>query len=186
MNRPTGAHRLARLGMLLGVSLALYAVESALPSPFPFLRIGLANIATIVALLALGFADAIVLTVLRVTLASLIVGTFLGPGFALAMAGGVAGALVMGLAARWALPPLGVVGLSVIGAATHNIAQLAVLAAFYTGPGAALGLLPVALLVSAATGLGTGLVALFALEKMGLAGHNVRLGAIPAAQGRTS
>jgi heptaprenyl diphosphate synthase len=166
--RHTPAGRVARLGMLLGVALALYAVESALPSPFPFLRIGLANIATLIALLTLGFADALAVTVLRVTIASLVVGTFLGPGFGLAMAGGLAGAVGMGLAARYALPPLSVVGVSMIGAALHNLAQLGVLAGFYTGRGPALRLLPVALLVSVATGLATGLFALFALEKLGL------------------
>jgi heptaprenyl diphosphate synthase len=164
----TPAGRVARLGMLLGVALALYAVESALPSPFPFLRIGLANIATLVALLTLGLADALAVTILRVIIASLVVGTFLGPGFGLAMAGGVAGAVGMGLAARYALPPLSVVGVSIVGAAAHNVAQLGVLAGFYTGRGPAMRLLPVALLVSVATGLITGLIALFALEKMGL------------------
>lgn len=166
--RHTPAGRVARLGMLLGVALALYAVESALPSPFPFLRIGLANIATLLALLTLGFADALAVTVLRVAIASLVVGTFLGPGFGLAMAGGVAGAVGMGLAVRYALPPLSVVGVSMVGAAVHNVAQLGVLAGLYTGPGPALRLLPVALLVSVATGLATGLFALFALEKLGL------------------
>jgi len=164
----TAAGRVARLGMLLGVALTLYAVESALPSPFPFLRIGLANIATLIALITLGFADALAVTVLRVVVASLVVGTFLGPGFGLAMAGGVAGAVGMGLAARFAFPPLSVVGVSVVGAVLHNLAQLGVLSGFYTGPGPAVRLLPVALLVSAATGLATGLIALFALEKLGL------------------
>jgi len=166
--RHTAAGRVARLGMLLGVALALYAVESALPSPFPFMRIGLANIATLLALVTLGFADALTVTVLRVIISSLVVGTFLGPGFGLAMAGGVAGALGMGLAVRYALPPLSIVGVSVVGAALHNMAQLGVLAGFYTGPGPALRLLPAALFVAAATGLATGLFALFALEKLGL------------------
>ena len=165
------AGRVARLGMLLGVALALYAVESALPSPFPFMRIGLANIATLLALVTLGFADAVTVTVLRVIVASLVVGTFMGPGFGLAMAGGVAGAVGMGLAARYALPPLSVVGVSVVGAALHNVAQLGVVAGFYTGVGPALRLLPAALLLSAATGLVTGLFALFSLEKLGLIGR---------------
>jgi len=162
------AARVARLGMLLGVALALYAVDSAIPSPFPFLRMGLANIATLIALVTLGFADALAVTVLRVVIASLVVGTFFGPAFGLAMAGGVAGAVGMGLAAKYALPPLSVVGVSVVGAALHNLAQLGVLAWLYTGPGPARRLLPPVLLVSAATGLATGLFALFALEKLGL------------------
>lgn len=167
---PGAAGRVARLGMLLGVALALYAVESAIPAPFPFMRIGLANVATLIALMTLGFADAVAIVVLRVTIASLIVGTFMGPGFGLAMAGGLAGIAGMGLATRLS-PPLSVVGLSLIGAALHNLAQLAVLAGFYTGPGPAARLAGPALVVSAVTGLVTGLVALFALEKMGEIGR---------------
>ena len=160
------AKRVSRLGLLLAVALVLYGVESALPSPFPFLRIGLANTVTLFVLLSMGFGDAVVITLLRVTVASLVVGTFLGPGFAMGLAGGLAAALAMGLAARAAVPPLGVVGVSMVGAAFHNVAQLGVLAGIYTGPSAAARLLPVALLIAAASGLGTGLVALFALEKL--------------------
>lgn len=160
------ANRVAKLGLLLAAALVLYGVESALPSPFPFLRIGLANIVTIFVLLSMGFAEALVVTVLRVIIASLIVGTFLGPGFAMAAAGGLAGALAMGAAARVAHPPLGVVGVSLMGAAAHNVAQLCVVAGIYTGPSAAARLLPAALFIAVASGLGTGLVARFALEKL--------------------
>ncbi|MCK4410405.1 MAG: Gx transporter family protein, partial [Candidatus Eisenbacteria sp.] len=72
------------------------------------------------------------------------------------------------LAARFAFPPLSVVGVSVVGAVLHNLAQLGVLSGFYTGPGPAMGLLPASLLVSAASGLATGLIGLFALEKLRL------------------
>jgi heptaprenyl diphosphate synthase len=161
--------RLATLGLLLAAGLALYVVESALPAPFPFLRLGLANVATIVAILMLGMADALALTVLRVSLASILVGTFLGPAFALAMAGGVAATIAMGLAARWALPPLGVVGVSLLGALTHNVAQLCVIGGIYTGRGPAVSLLPAALFVSAAAGLGTGLIARFTTDRLGAA-----------------
>jgi heptaprenyl diphosphate synthase len=170
--RPMGTARIARLGLLLAAGLALHAVESLVPSPFPFVRVGLANIATLIALFYLGFGDALLITVLRVILASLIVGTFAGPAFALSMAGGLAAVLGMGLAARLAAPPLSVVGVSVVGAACHNIAQISVLGALYTGAGAAFRLLPAALLLAAAAGVITGLVALFVLEKLDLLGHN--------------
>jgi len=168
---------MATAGMLLGLSLALYAVESAIPMPFPFVRIGLANIAILLALLTLGFIDALAITVLRIAIASAVVGTFLGPGFALGLTGGVAGVLAMGLAARFAMPPLGVVGVSVAGAVAHNLGQLAALGLLYVGPAGALRLLAPALLLSAVAGAGTGLVALFVLEKLALSGNNGLLGA---------
>jgi heptaprenyl diphosphate synthase len=166
----TATNRVSRLGLLLAAALVLYGVESALPSPVPFLRIGLANVVTIFVLVSMGLADALIITALRVTVASLVVGTFLGPGFAMAMAGGLAAALAMGLAVRFAFPPLGVVGVSLLGAAAHNVAQLGVVAGIYTGPSAAVRLLPAALLIAAAGGLATGLIALFALEKLAPSG----------------
>lgn len=169
MARSSG-RRVANFGLLLAVALVLYGVETFIPVPLPFLRLGLANVATLVALVMMGVGDALVLTVLRVTLASLIVGTFLGPGFALAMAGGLAAVLAMGVARRLAFPPLGVVGLSLIGAAAHNVAQLGVVAGAFTGAPAALRLLPAAILLAAVTGLLTGLIALFALEKLPVRG----------------
>ena len=83
----------------------------------------------------------------------------------------------MGLARRVAFPPLGVVGLSLIGAAVHNIAQLTVVAGLFTGAAAASRMLPPALLLAVVTGLATGLIALFVLEKLTFRGHNGRVAA---------
>ncbi len=167
------ANRVAKLGMLLAVSLMLHVLESALPLPLPFVRLGLANIVTVYAIIAMGVGDAMVLTILRVAISSLLVGTFLGPSFAMALGGGVAATLAMWVAFRLAAPPLGVVGVSLVGALFHNVAQLSVLAILFTGPGPAVHLMPAAMLMAAIAGFGTGLVALFTFKRIdrgGLAG----------------
>lgn len=166
--RMTPARRTAALGMLLAAAVVLHVVEGLVPGPFPFARLGLANVVTVFVILSFGVREALLLTALRVVLGSLMTGTLMGPSFALSLAGGVAATLAMGVFSRLAMPPLGVVGLSMVGAACHNIAQLAVVSWFFTGPGAAAALLPPALLVSAAAGLGTGLVAHFAILRLEL------------------
>lgn len=165
----SSARRLTMIGMLVGVSLILHVAEGLFPSPLPFVRLGLANVVTLFALLTMGVRDAVAVVALRVAIASVLAGTFLGPAFALSMGGGLAGALGMGVAARFCAPPLGVVGISMVGAACHNLAQLAVVAWLYAGIGAVHGLVPIALLVSAGAGLATGLAARFALDRLG--GH---------------
>ncbi len=165
--RTTKGGRVAYFGLLLAAALVLHAVERFIPQPFPFARLGLANVVTVIALLTLGFRDALLLTILRVLLASLIVGTFLGPTFALSAAGGIAAVLAMGAARKVAFPPLGVAGLSMLGAAAHNVAQLGVVGSLYLGWSAAWRLLPAALLLAAVAGLVTGLVAFLALGRMG-------------------
>ncbi len=152
--------------MLLAVSLMLHVLESTLPLPLPFVRLGLANIVTVYAIIAMGVGDAMILTILRVGVSSLLVGTLLGPSFAMALGGGVAATLAMWVVFRVAAPPLGVVGVSLVGALFHNMAQLAVVAILFTGLGPAARLMPVAILMATVAGLGTGLVALFALKRI--------------------
>ena len=165
----SASRRLATIGMLVGVSLVLHVAEGLFPSPLPFVRLGLANVVTLFALLTMGVRVAVVVVVLRVAISSVFAGTLAGPAFALSLAGGLAAALGMGAAARLGAPPLGVVGVSMIGAACHNLAQLGVVGWLYAGGGAAWGLVPLALLVSAGAGLATGIAARFALDKLG--GH---------------
>lgn len=166
----TGTRRTAHLAVLLAVSLGLSVVERAIPMPVPFLRAGFANIVTVYAIITMGLADALVITMLRVVLASLIAGTFLGPTFALSLGGGLAATLAMG-AARGASPPLGVVGISLVGALFHNLGQLGVIAVLFAGLGPALRLIPLALLMAAGAGLFTGIIALLVIERLGRARH---------------
>jgi len=162
--------RVALLGMLVAVGLVLNLVDRMIPSPVPFARLGLANVVTLVALVAFGLPEALVVTGVRVTVAALVVGTFGGPAFLLALAGGLASALAMGALVRTSMPPLGVVGVSLVGAAVHNVTQLAVVAALFVGATAATGLLPAALLVSAPAGFATGIVAWLVLNRLPLDG----------------
>jgi len=160
------ARRVAGFGILLALALVLHAVEGLLPTPLPFARLGLANIVTLLAVVAFGLADAVLLTALRVMLASLLAGTFLGPGFAMSLAGGLTAAVAMWAVFRLWCPPLGIVGVSLVGAAAHNVAQVVTVGTIFTGAAAAARLLPVALLLAAVAGLATGLAAHFVLARI--------------------
>jgi heptaprenyl diphosphate synthase len=63
-------------------------------------------------------------TLIRVTLSSLFTGTFLGPAFILSLGGGITSTLVMGFVVSIAPGLFSVIGLSIIGALFHNLAQL--------------------------------------------------------------
>jgi heptaprenyl diphosphate synthase len=113
-----------RIALLSAYAVALHAFESLLPTPIPWLRLGLANIITLVTLLLYGFRAAMVVTLIRVILASLFIGTFLGPAFILSLGGGVTSTLAMGLILSVTPRLFSTIGLSLIGALVHNIAQL--------------------------------------------------------------
>lgn len=113
-----------RIAVLSAYALALHGIESLVPTPIPWLRLGLANIVTLVALVLYGFRTAMTVTLIRVILASLFTGTFLGPSFVLSVGGGVTSTAAMGLTLLVFRDVFGPVGLSLVGAFFHNTAQL--------------------------------------------------------------
>ena len=113
-----------RIALLSAYALALHGFESLLPTPIPWLKLGLANIITIITIFLYGIRTAIMVTLIRVILASLFTGTFLGPAFILSLGGGITSTLAMGFFLS-VLPRLfSIIGLSIIGALFHNITQL--------------------------------------------------------------
>ena len=149
--------RLTLPALLVSLALMLSAVERLfsldLLLPVPGLRLGLPNIVTLFALWALPAKTALLILVLRCVLASL----FGGGASALifSLSGGLLACVVM-----WALFPLegyglSAAGMSVAGAAAHNVGQL-LAARVVMGTAAVFGYLPFLLLGSVLTGLATG------------------------------
>ena len=160
--------RLVRLAVLVACASVLQVAESLLPHPLPGVRIGLANIITIVAIAELGFKSALELAVLRTLVSSLVLGTFLAPAFVLSFAGGLASAVVMVAAYALArrLPGLGFIGISVAGAVSHILAQIGLVYLLFVHSAGVLWLAPWLVLSAVATGILTGLVAVQALRNL--------------------
>jgi heptaprenyl diphosphate synthase len=156
-----------RIAVLAAYALALSGFESLIPTPIPWLRLGLANIITLAALLLYGFRTAISVTLIRVILASLFMGTFLGPAFILSFGGGVSSTAAMGLAHRLFKKMFGPVGLSLIGALFHNLAQLALAyVLFIQRIEAVLLISPILILLGTFTGVANGVISGLLIEKV--------------------
>ena len=76
-----------RIAWLTALAITIHIAESALPSPLPGIKPGLANVVTIVALVQYGWGTAAWVALLRVLIGSLLIGTFLSPTFLLSLAG---------------------------------------------------------------------------------------------------
>jgi heptaprenyl diphosphate synthase len=157
-------HRLVLLSMLSACGLILFVFESFLPL-LPWFRPGLGNIATILALLMLGFGDALKVTLLRIVLGALILGRLFTPVFVFALCGGLASAVVMALAYRYGKRIFSPVGISVLGAVVHNIVQLVVAYLLFVKSMEIFIFIPVFLAAGIVTGALTGLVAAMVMEK---------------------
>lgn len=117
-------HRIARL---TAAAIAIALIESALPTPLPGVKPGLANIVTLLVLLRYDWTTAVWVTLLRVLAVSLLVGQFLAPGFILSLGGALAS-----LGVLYLTQPLvrrfpgwfGPVSLSLLAALGHMLTQL--------------------------------------------------------------
>jgi heptaprenyl diphosphate synthase len=114
------------LSLLVALAIALRGLEALIPNPLPWVRIGLANIMTLLSILLFGLKSGLLLTVLRILIASLLFGTFLSPVFFLSLSAGLVSTTVMGLGNRYGRHLFSPVGLSVMGGITHNATQLVV------------------------------------------------------------
>jgi len=115
-----------RIAIFVAIAIGLHGFERMVPTPLPWLRFGFANIITLTVIVFYGFRTGLMLTLIRVTVVSLMVGTFMGPGFLLSLAGGLSSTIAMALAWYGLGSLLSPLGLSLIGAFVHNLAQLGV------------------------------------------------------------
>ena len=149
--------RLALCAVLTALALALSYFERLLPLqllvPLPGIKLGLANIVSLFALCFLGPWPALWVLLARCFLGSLFAGSLSGLIFSLS--GGLLALLCMALARR---TRLSVYGVSVCGAAAHNVGQIAAAAAVMKST-AVISYLPPLLLAAIASGLLTGAAA---------------------------
>ena len=150
--------KLALCAVLTALALGLSTLESLVPvsvlGPLPGIKLGLANIVTVFALYRLGDIPALAILIARCLLGAMFAGN--ASALLFSLMGGVLAMLTMIVLRR--VRGLSVYGVSIAGAAAHNIGQICA-AMVVLGGTAVLGYLPVLLGVSLITGTLTGFVA---------------------------
>lgn len=148
------------------LAIAIHVLESVIPSPIPGIKIGLANIVTIIVLVHFGWRTAAWVSLLRVLIGSLIIGSFLSPTFILSLSGACASLLAMGLAYALLRNQLSALGYSVIAAIAHILAQFWTAYLLFIPHDALFHLLPVLLTVAIVTGIVNGMLALAVQKRL--------------------
>jgi heptaprenyl diphosphate synthase len=110
--------------ILLAVSLGV--VDSMIPRPVPFMKLGLANLPAVICSVRLGFRRTMALNTTRALAVALLTGSLATPAFLLSLAGAVASALVMSAVSRGYPCLLSMTGVSVCGACASVWSQLGV------------------------------------------------------------
>ena len=156
VQRVTRAALLASLGLLLSWLEHLFIPSIAVPG----VKLGLANLASLLALYALSPLDALAVSVARVLLSGFLFGSL--TSLAYALSGALLSLLGMCLLKR--APVFSIVGVSAAGGCLHNAAQLAVAALMVAGSGI-LAYLPVLIIAGTLTGTVNGLLANLVLTR---------------------
>jgi len=163
------ADNVVRLSVLVACAAVLQVAESLLPHPLPGVRLGLANIITVIAMVYIGPGSAVELAVLRTLVSSMVLGTFLTPTFVLSFSGGVVSALVMVLLYRLSGRgpfSFGLIGISVGGAVSHVATQVALVYFLFIRTSGVLWLWPWLGLSAVVTGVLTGMIAVQAVRRL--------------------
>ncbi len=147
-----------RIALLAALAITIHIAESALPTPLPGIKPGLANIITIATLCLYGLRTAAWVLMLRVLAGSLLLGTFLSPTFALSFSGAVAALLVLSVARLIPGLGFGAVGYSLLAALAHMAGQFTVAYWLFIPHPALLQLFPVLMTAAVLFGLVSGII----------------------------
>lgn len=112
-----------RIAWLAAVAILIHILESAVPVILPGIKPGLANIITITALCLYGWHTAAWVSLLRVLVGSVIIGSFLSPTFLLSLSGALTSLAILKLATLLPGRGLSALGYSVLAAMAHMTGQ---------------------------------------------------------------
>ncbi|MGI6344803.1 MAG: Gx transporter family protein [Bacillota bacterium] len=159
------AKKLVLIGVLISLALALHAAERLIPLPMvvPGVKLGLANIVTLVAVFILSLPELALLVLIRTTLSSMFGGGL--SGFLFSLSGGMLSMLVMYFLCHRFQRSLSLPAISVVGALFHNIGQLLV-ASFIVETLGIFFYLPLLIASAGATGLAVGFTSLLLVRAL--------------------
>ena len=152
LNAYTSERRIIYLGFFTAFAVMIYLLESFIPKPLPFLKLGLANIVVLL-LLTSGYSwYALIGAISKTLIGGLLSGTFLSPGTVLSLGGSLLAFLIMVFANR-DLFGFSTIGVSICGAVAHNMGQLLVARVIIIRQDSIFYLTPIMILAGIATGL---------------------------------
>ncbi len=139
--------------------------ESLIPKPFPFLKIGLANVVIILLLMKHKDLSAFLVVVGKVLLSGFFTGTILMPTTIIGLGSGLMSILVM-LSARKMTFGLSWIGISILGALAHNMMQIIIVRLLIIYSNSIFELIPLLLILAVGTGTITGLIAIILKQRL--------------------
>lgn len=160
----------SQIAALAALAIGIHVLESVLPSPLPGIKPGFANIITLIAFAKYGLGAAAWVSVLRVLVGSLIIGTFLSPTFVLSLSGALASIIVLVMVAKMNEKAnkieISLFGIAVLMAMAHMFTQFIVVYYLFIPHSALINILPIMLSAAVIFGALNGMIATKVYEKL--------------------
>jgi len=155
---------------LTALAITIHIAEAALPSPLPGVKPGLANVVTLIAMYFFGWRIAVWVSLLRILMSSLIIGSFLSPTFFLSLSGAISSLIMLRIALWWSkgVPKLhfSTIGYSVIAAMAHMYGQFWVAYWLFIHHDGIFNILPILMTVSVVFGIVSGIIAKDVIQRL--------------------
>jgi len=155
--------KFALLSIFLALSIILYVLETFIPRPAPWFRLGLSNAFILFILIWFGWKEAFTVAVLRTITGSMILGNLFSPSFILSISGSFVSICVM-YALVISTRHISAVGISAVGASAHMLTQILIACKMLVGISAIKGLIFILLPFALISGIITGYIAYIILS----------------------
>ncbi len=157
--------RLIHLAFFTAFAIAIYVVESFVPKPFPFMKLGLANVVVLLLLVSGNFRYAFLVVIGKTIAGGFLSGLLLSPTTLLSLSGSVASLCVMTLFMRSKIN-FSIIGLSILGAVSHNLIQIVVVRFILIKENTIFYLTPLLIIMGIVTGIVIGYIAKLFLDRL--------------------
>ena len=148
-------NKLIRLAFFTAFAVSVYELDTLIPKPLPFMRLGLANIVILLLLLANDLKSAIIVTFAKTIIGGFFSGALISPTTILSLSGGAFAILIMYLAMKSRIP-FSVIGISICGAVAHNLTQIVLVRFILIKSSTIFYLTPILIIFGITTGIFTG------------------------------
>ena len=155
-----------RIAWLAAFAISIHILESTLPSPLPGLKPGLANIITITVLCLEGWSSAAWVSMLRILVGSIIIGTFLSPTFVLSLSGALGSLMILWPATKLPGKGFGPIGYSLLASLAHISSQFWIAYILFIPHPAVWHLFPVLLTFAVLLGIFNGIISYQIVTKL--------------------
>ena len=157
-------NRLTKVAFFTALAISIYILEILIPKPFPFVKIGFANVIILILLASNGAKIAFLVTIGKTIIGGFLTGTIFTPTTIISLSSGMVALFVMMIVFKLKVN-FSFIGVSIWGAIAHNFTQILVVRILLIREDSIFYLIPILMVLGVITGIITGYLAILFYKK---------------------